>query len=519
MIYTQEKISPKDYEGNIVFLYGDETAERSLPLGKKEVALVKERREECRDFIVSFDRLPYRLYVVSFDSEKAASEVQEGLRRKAMELLKRLETDKVAEIAVCGEGTLPEEMAALLEGLSLADYSFDRYKGKEPWHLEKATVDSVYFKAGELEAMQRLWNRIYWCREWVNLPVQDLNAEAFADELAAIAADLEGVTCTVMDKRQIESLRMGGLLAVNRGSVDEPRFVVLEYDGVKGSEKGVKRSEKTNVQEGPIDGEEGVQGHTPQSLRDSSPNLGEQFCGPICLVGKGVMYDTGGLNIKPEDYMQEMKSDMAGAATMASVLFAAADNRLPVHLVALLPLTDSRPGGNAYAADDILTMYDGTTVEVVNTDAEGRLILADAIAYAVKNYHPRVVIDAATLTGAAVRAISTFGIAAMEQNGRKELEMLKLVGEQVYERLVEFPMWKEYDELIKSEYADLRNCGTTPQAGTITAGKFLAHFAKETPYVHLDIAGVAYFSKGQHCWKAGASGYGVRLLYAYLQMQ
>ena len=490
MIYTLDKIVPKDYEGNIVFLYGDETAERTLPLGKKEVALVKERREENKDFMLSFDRLPNHLYFLSFDSEKPAAEVQESLRRNAMKLLKMFEADRVSEIAVCGAGTLPEEVAALLEGLSLADYSFDRYKSKDPYHLQKVTVDSTYFKAEEMEAMQRLWNRIYWCREWVNLPVQDLNAPAFADELASIAADLEGVKCTVMDKRQIESLRMGGLLAVNRGSVDEPRFVVIEYNGVKGSEKGVKGSERTN----------GVEG-------------------PIVLVGKGVMYDTGGLNIKPEDYMQEMKSDMAGAATMASVLFAAADNHLPVHLVALLPLTDSRPGFNAYAADDILTMYDGTTVEVVNTDAEGRLILADAIAYAVKNYNPRVIIDAATLTGAAVRAISTFGIAAMEQNGRKEIEMLKLVGEQVYERLVEFPMWKEYDELIKSDYADLRNCGTTPQAGTITAGKFLAHFAKETPYVHLDIAGVAYFTKAQHCWRPGASGYGVRLLYGYLQMQ
>ena len=491
MISTLEKIDPKDYSGNMVFLYGDESAERSLPLGKKEAALVKERREENRDFIVSFDRLPYRLYLVSFDSEKPATEVQEMLRRNALKLLQQFEADKVSEVAVCGEGTLPEEVAALLEGLSLADYSFDRYKSKDVYHLQSVAVDAVYFKKEELEAMQRLWNRIWWCREWVNLPVQDLNAPAFADELAAIAADLDAVKCTVMDKRQIESLRMGGLLAVNRGSVDEPRFVVIEYNGVQGSER-------TN---------------------DSSNQAIKQSNNPICLVGKGVMYDTGGLNIKPEDYMQEMKSDMAGAATMASVLFAAADNHLPVHLVALLPLTDSRPGFNAYAADDILTMYDGTTVEVVNTDAEGRLILADAIAYAVKNYTPRVIIDAATLTGAAVRAISTFGIAAMEQNGRKELEMLKLVGEQVYERLVEFPMWKEYDELIKSEYADLRNCGTTPQAGTITAGKFLAHFAKETPYVHLDIAGVAYFSKAQHCWKAGASGYAVRLLYGYLQMQ
>ena len=231
------------------------------------------------------------------------------------------------------------------------------------------------------------------------------------------------------------------------------------------------------------------------------------------------MYDTGGLNIKPDDYMQEMKSDMAGAATMASVLFAAADNRLPVHLVALLPLTDNRPGFNAYAADDILTMYDGTTVEVVNTDAEGRLILADAIAYAARNYNPSLIIDAATLTGAAVRAISTFGIAAMQQHADNQMTLLSLVGDQVYERLVQFPMWEEYDELIKSDVADLRNCGTTPQAGTITAGKFLAHFAKDTPYIHLDIAGVAYFTKPQHCYRFGASGYGIRLLYAFLQMQ
>lgn len=480
MIYTLEKIELKEYEGNVVFLYGDESAERSLPLGKKEVALLKERRTEGKDFLLAFDRLPYRLYVISFDSERPGAEVQESLRRRAMELVKRFEADRVDEVAVCGEGTLPEEVAALLEGLTLADYSFDRFKSKAPHHLRKVSVDAAYFKREELEAMERVWSRIFWCREWVNLPVADLNAAGFADELSCVAADL-GVKCTVMDKRKIESLRMGGLLAVNRGSVDEPRFVVLEYDGRVG-----ERGKEDN---------------------------------PIVLVGKGVMYDTGGLNIKPEDYMQEMKSDMAGAATMASVLFAAADNGLPLHLVALLPLTDNRPGFNAYAADDILTMYDGTTVEVVNTDAEGRLILADAIAFAVKNYHPRVIIDAATLTGAAVRAISTFGIAAMEQNGRKEMEMLKVVGEQVYERLVEFPMWKEYDELIKSDYADLRNCGTTPQAGTITAGKFLAHFAKDVPYVHLDIAGVAYFSKEQHCWKPGASGYGVRLLYAYLQMQ
>lgn len=475
MIYSLQAVEAKGYDGDVLFLYGDECAEREMPLSKKEIEVLKARRDKKKDCLLVFDRLPHHLYVLSFDSERQSELVQESLRRAATEVVRRCEADGVEVLAVTGKGTLPEEMAAVVEGLTLADYSFDRYRNKEAYHLQRLVIDAMYMKPAELEEQQRLWNRMFWCREWVNMPVQDLNAAAFADELASIAADLKDVSCTVMDKRQIESLRMGGLLAVNRGSVDEPRFVVLEYKGAKGA--------------------------------------------PICLVGKGVMYDTGGLNIKPDDYMQEMKSDMAGAATMASVLFAAADNRLPVHLVALLPMTDNRPGFNAYAADDILTMYDGTTVEVVNTDAEGRLILADAIAYAAKNYAPRLIVDAATLTGAAVRAISTYGIAAMHKGAFNELTMMKLVGERVYERLVEFPMWDEYDELIKSDFADLRNCGTTPQAGTITAGKFLAHFAGDVPYIHLDIAGVAYFTKAQHYFRPGASAYGVRLLYAYLQMQ
>ena len=502
MNYKLENINAKAWEGNLVFLYGDESAERALPLNRKELELVKSRRAEGgdKDFVEVFDRLPWRLYLVSFDSEREAADVQERLRCTAKKVLEMLTAHGDADVAICGEGTLPEEVAAFVEGLTLADYSFDRYMSKPKHHLGTVTIDSIYMKPEELEASMRLWNRIFWCREWVNLPVADLNAPGFADELASIAADLEGVTCTVMDKKKIESLRMGGLLAVNRGSVDEPRFVVLEYNGIS-SEFGTRSSEFP-----------GAATMTPNSeLR--TPNS------PICLVGKGIMYDTGGMNIKTGDYMSEMKSDMAGAATMASVLFAAADNHLPVHLVALLPMTDSRLNGNAYTPDDILTMYGGTTVEITNTDAEGRLILADAIAYAVENYNPSLIIDAATLTGAAVRAISTFGIAVMQQNAERPLTMLKLVGNQVYERLVEFPMWREYDEMVKGKQADLCNSACSPQAGTITAGKFLAHFAGKVPFIHLDIAGVAYFSKPQQYYRMGGSGYGIRLLYGFLQMQ
>lgn len=475
MQFELKQITAKDYEGNVVFLYGNEVADRCLPLTKKELEYLKARREKDAYAIVVFDRLPYRLFFVNFDSERQPGESQERLRRGADKVVQQLRSEKQTALALTGEGVIPEEVVAFAEGLFLADYTFDTYKTEKPSHLASVAIEESFLSADELKRNVTLWQCILQCREWVNTPVSDLNAECFAGDLEKRASQL-GVKCTIFDKKKIQSLRMGGLLAVNKGSVDEPRFVVLEY----------------------------------------APDNAVNSC-PLALVGKGVMYDTGGLNLKPDDYMQEMKSDMAGAATMASVLFAAAANRLPVNIVALLPLTDSRPGFNAYAADDVLRMYDGTTVEVINTDAEGRIILADAIAYAVDKYSPELLIDAATLTGAAVRAIGTYGIAAMQQGADNAFNLLRIVGNQVYERLVEFPFWPEYDELIKSEVADIKNCGIA-QAGAITAGKFLAHFARKTPYIHLDIAGVAFFSKKQEYYTHGASGFGIRLLYAFLQI-
>lgn len=468
-----DTVDRKDYQGNILFLYGDPVADKAFPFGKQETSYIKQQRVENKDSVVMLDRLPYHEWVVNFNSEESSSNVQEKLRRSASDVQLQLSRLKQTEVYITGEGVLPEEVMAFVEGLVLSNYRYDKFKNQKDILLETVKVDSRLLKQEDVDTNLRLWNHILQCRDWVNEPVMNLNAETFANQIGEQAAKY-GVACTILGKGQIESLKMGGLLAVNKGSVDEPRFVVLDY-------------------------------HPADAVNAK----------PIALVGKGITYDTGGLNIKPDDYMQEMKSDMAGAATMASVVLAAADNNLPVHVMAFIPMTDNRPGFNAYAADDILTMYDGTTVEVVNTDAEGRLILADAIAYSAQ-FQPEIIIDAATLTGAAVRAIGTCGIAAMQQNADDQMRLLKIVGEQVYERLVELPFWKEYDELIKSDVADIRNCGTVPQAGAITAGKFLAHFAKY-PYIHLDIAGVAYYSKRESFYGIGASGFGIRLLYAFLQ--
>jgi leucyl aminopeptidase len=236
---------------------------------------------------------------------------------------------------------------------------------------------------------------------------------------------------------------------------------------------------------------------------------------PFVLVGKGVTYDTGGLSLKPTtDSMDYMKSDMSGAAAVASAMYAIARQKLPVHVVALIPATDNWPGEKAYAPGDVITMYDKTTVEVLNTDAEGRLILADALGYA-KKYRPQLTITVATLTGAAARAIGKYGIAVMGNASRKVFNQMAASGEHVYERLAEFPFWEEYAELLKSDVADIKNVGGT-DAGAITAGKFLEHFT-DYPFMHLDIAGAAFLKSGDSYRGKGATGVGVRLLYDFIK--
>ena len=460
---------------SIIFLYGSDVALRSLPFKREEDAFIEERRKNDISSLVVLNRLPHKIYVQNFNSELPNSECLETLRKEAAKLSQLLVDEGVKEVAVTGVGVIAEEVVAFVEGLHMSNYRFDKYKSKKEKVIENVVIEKHILDQSVVDENLRLWKRIDRLRDWVNEPVMHLNAPKFADMLKEEAVKVGNVSCEVMGQRKIEALKMGGLVAVNKGSVDEARFVVLQY----------KPDDRINSR-------------------------------PVALVGKGIMYDTGGLNIKPQDYMLDMKSDMAGAATMASVLFAAAENGLPIWLMAFLPLTDNRPSGNAYAADDIITMYDGTTVQITNTDAEGRLVLADAIAYA-DSLNPELIIDAATLTGAAVRALGTSVIAAMEQDAQGPMNLLRIVGDKLYERVAVLPFWKEYDEMLKSEVADMINCNLEAKAGTITAGRFLAHFAHH-PYIHLDIAGVAFYDKRTSFYGVGASGFGLRLLYAFFQM-
>jgi leucyl aminopeptidase len=288
------------------------------------------------------------------------------------------------------------------------------------------------------------------------------------------AGNEAGFTVEVLEKGKIESLNMAGLLAVNSGSVEPPTFTIMEY----------KPDNATNAQ-------------------------------PIVLVGKGVVYDTGGLSLKPTAMsMDFMKCDMGGGAAVLGAIYAAAKNKLPLHIVGLVPATDNRPAGKAYAPGDILRMMNGKTVEVMNTDAEGRLILSDALCYA-ERYNPCVVVDIATLTGASARALGDIAASLMSNAERDITQKIITAGEEVYERLIEFPLWDEYGDHIKAENADISNMGKA-EGGHISAGKFLEHFTSY-PWMHVDIAGTVYLHAQSKYRGKYASGFGVRLLYTFLK--
>jgi len=338
--------------------------------------------------------------------------------------------------------------------------------------LDEIQLVDESLRDDQAEKLHHLVRGVYLARDLVNEPLSFLTAVQLSLEIEKMGREA-GFSVEIFNKKKIQSLKMGGILAVNRGSVDPPTFSILTWK----PEKAVNNR-------------------------------------PIILVGKGVVYDTGGLSLKPTyNSMDYMKCDMGGAAAVAGAMYAVSINRLPVWVIGLIPATDNRPDGNAYVPGDVVTMYDGTTVEVLNTDAEGRMLLADALSYA-KRYDPELVIDLSTLTGAAHAAIDKYGMVGMGNADIEIMEQLKKSGEYTSERIAEFPFWDEYKEQLESTVADLRNIGSK-YAGAITAGKFLEHFT-DYPYVHLDIAGPAFNRTAFNYRGKGGSGVGVRILYHYL---
>ena len=369
------------------------------------------------------------------------------------------------------DGDDPAAATAMVEGAILASYRFDRFKSKgddedeDPKGLEEVTLIGDGGLAEAVEAARIGAEAENFARELQDLPSNVVTPSYLAGRAKAIAEEHDSVTFEVLGREQIKQKGMGGLVAVSQGTAEEPQLIVLRYQGG-----------------------------------------GDETLG---LVGKGVTFDSGGISIKPSAGMQEMKMDMSGAAAVLETVSALAKLELPIDVVAVIPSTENMPSGTAVKPGDIITQLNGKTVEVNNTDAEGRLILADALAYAVELGADRIV-DLATLTGAVVVALgSTYaGLISNDDAFATEVEEAATRTGELAWRL---PLHPEYKELTKGTVADLTNASSKRKASTIYAGSFLEEFVDGKPWVHLDIAGTAWDVGREYVGK-GPTGFGVRLL-------
>jgi len=470
-----QKISQISSGQSVICIMGSDHIPERLKLTKSETDFAQTRLQTKEEyvFINSYNRC---IYLIRLKDGISHYKVREELRRTSYNLRKLIKGNNHSELVLTSDKAYKGVVEDLAEGLLLSFYTFEKYKTKAADDAEKFYPSRLLLHGNiadtDVKWLVDLTDAVYFTRNLIKEPVNQLNATALAGEIKKIGKSA-GFNVEVLTKGKIEALKMGGLLAVNKGSVDPPVFCILEW-------------------------------HPANSLNER----------PIVLVGKGIVYDTGGLNIKTGDFMAGMNGDMAGASIVTGILHTVAKTCMPLHILGLIPSTDNRPGGNAYTQGDIITMFNKMTVEIGNTDAEGRLILADAISYASK-YSPELIIDIATLTGSAAMTFGNQAIAVMTNADRKYIDLLEECGNDVYERIAELPFWDEYGELLKSDIADLKNVGGR-EAGAIIAGKFLERFA-EYPLIHMDIAGTEMLKKDDFYRLKNGSASGLRLLSTFLR--
>jgi len=356
-----------------------------------------------------------------------------------------------------------------LHGLKLKSYEFNIYKSKKDKRIisinvignKKTLKNELRFKAIE--------EGTFFARDLVSEPPNILNPKEYANRLLKLRK--LGIKVTVYNETQMKNLGMNSLLGVGRGSVNESFLVTLEWNGNKKDKKA-----------------------------------------PLSFVGKGVCFDTGGISLKPAKFMEEMKYDMAGSAVVAGLIQTLATRKAKVNAVGVVGLVENMPGGNAQRPGDIVKAYNGKTIEVLNTDAEGRLVLADALSFTEAKFKPRFMIDLATLTGAIIMALGEEYAGLFSNNDDLSNKIFK-VGEKVKEKVWRLPLHNNYDKLINSSIADMQNINYSGGAGSITAAQFLQRFVtSKTPWAHLDIAGMAFSKKAANLNPGGATGFGVRLL-------
>lgn len=454
------------------------TAGQALPLLKKDF-----KAELCEVFMLYTPK--GRLFLLGLGKQPGFEDVLKAFRNFSFKHKQKLTSHLHLNLMYCPENDHVSWLEAAVNGLSVGTYQVGKYKSENghdhPLEVPDAQL-SVWINDGDTASLAKAADRGLQIADTqmrifdlVNAPGNKKNPASLA-AWAVESGNKYGYEVTAYNKEQITEMGLEALLAVNRGSEDPAYFIVMKY-GPKGEHQ--------------------------------LPLIG--------LVGKGVTFDTGGLSIKPSANMHYMKSDMGGAAAVFGAFEAAARLQLPVHLVGVVPSTDNSVDALSVKPGDVIGSYSGKTIEVIDTDAEGRLILADGLAYIIRNYNPQVVIDLATLTGSAVR---TFGYhaGAMFANSDALAETLSKAGDRTGERLWRLPIWDAYKDDIKSDVADVRNFSGKPTAGAIAAAKFLEAFIGDHPnWAHLDIAGVA-FNDTEYASQKAATAFGVRLLLHFFEI-
>jgi len=423
---------------------------------------------------------PRRLLLVGLGKHDAVS--VDSIRQAGALAVREAQALQVPAVTVGVQGDAPLAPALIArsfaEGMELGAYRYHVYRtAPSPEHAFVVESATVYSRASAEEVRdgiatgQTIARGVTLARDLVNGPGYTMTPARLGEEALELGKRL-GLAVTVLDEAQLTEQGFGGILAVGKGSMNEPRFIVMEYG----------------------------------SASDGTPT--------ICLVGKGLTFDSGGLSLKPAEAMETMKSDMGGAAAVFGALQVAAELGLPLHVVGLIASAENMPSSTAYRPGDIVRTLSGKTIEVLNTDAEGRIILSDALFYA-QRYEPSAIVNLATLTGAIIIALGPHAIGMMSTDQALADRMIR-AGEASHERVWQLPLWDEYHEMIKSEVADLKNLGGRP-AGSITAGAFLAAFVGDYPLVHLDIAGTAWVDKPSKAYHVhGGTGVGVHLLTEFL---
>ncbi len=465
---------------------------RNVPAEKQKIHY-PEHYSEIERFIRSGDFTADEDSVFTYytaDSEKSEKMILAGLgnqnqfeadvlRRSAARIIRQASQSKNRNLIITypdlSELPYMDDVSVtrlIAEGIMLGHYSYDEFKtGQKPNAPVHVTIEVPKINQGMQRGLEKgliISQSVCFARDLGNTPPSVCTPSHFANKVKKNVSGYK-LVCSVLSKHSLRRMKMNGILSVSAGSHEAPCMLQIEYKPAK-----------------PINKK------------------------PFVFVGKGITFDSGGLNLKTGANMDQMKMDMTGGAAVAGILKAASDLRLSCHLIGLIPLAENMPGNRAFKPGDIIRMHNGSTVEIMNTDAEGRLLLADAISYA-QTFRPDVIIDIATLTGACVVAIGPTA-AGMLGTSAEWKERITSASVKTAERVWELPIWKENESLIKSVIADYKNTGNR-WGGAITAAAFLKVFAGKTPWIHLDIAGPAYAEDDHaYCAKHHASGFGIRLI-------